>query len=148
MLRKLNHPSFAKLNWVYYTKPTFFKDKVNYTPQPNTDTKLKNTGNEKEQFDLKMQNQLDWVHMVTDYYPEGSLNDLLMRKGNTLKEYEIQKIAKSLLSAISCCHTELGIVHTNLNPDSIAVQFKEKMYHTRLINLSHHFKGTHKNISQ
>ena len=95
-----------------------------------------------------MQNQLDWVHMVTDYYPEGSLNDLLMRKGNTLKEYEIQKIAKSLLSAISCCHTELGIVHTNLNPDSIAVQFKDKMYHTRLINLSHHFKGTHKNISQ
>ena len=94
-----------------------------------------------------MQNQLDWIHVVTDYYPEGSLNDMLMRRGNTFKEYELQKLAKSLLSAVSYCHTELGIVLTNLNPESVAAQFKDKMYHTRLINLSHHFKGTEKMIA-
>ena len=59
--------------------------------------------------------------MVTEYYPEGNINELLMRKGNTFKEYELQKLVKSLLSTISYCHTELGIVHSNLNPDSIAV---------------------------
>ena len=94
-----------------------------------------------------MQNQLEWIHIVTDYYPEGTLNDLFIRRGNNFKEYELQKLIKSLLSAISYCHTELGIVYQNLNPESIAVQIKDRMYHTRLINFSHHFKGTENLIS-
>ena len=44
--------------------------------------------------------------------------DLLLKKA-TFKEFELQKIAKSLLSAISYCHTELGIVISNINPESI-----------------------------
>ena len=34
LLRKINHPCFAKLNWVYYTKPNFFKGTINHTPIP------------------------------------------------------------------------------------------------------------------
>ena len=50
-------------------------------------------------------------------------------------------MAKSLLSAISYCHTELGIVIAALNPESIACQFDGKVFNTRLINFSYQFKG-------
>ena len=73
MLRKVNHPGFAKLNWVYYTRPTFFKGAIEHTPVPGLENtkdivqklrletvskKLEPAGrhqlNHKKQFDLLM----------------------------------------------------------------------------------------------
>ena len=105
-MRKMNHPCCPKINWVYHTKPDYFSDAIDHNPLPKiSDSKIimnkryketvhqirkesrRKDGN-KKQFDLLMQNQLDWLHVVTDYYPEGNLQDLLLRKA-TFKEYEL-----------------------------------------------------------
>ena len=88
-----------------------------------------------------MQNQIDRIHLVTEYYPEGNLCDLMMDKV-TFEEHEVQQIVKGLLSIIWYCHSELGIVLSNLNPESVAYQSINDTYHVRLINFSHHFKGS------
>ena len=37
---------------------------------------------------IKMENQRDWIHIVTDYYAEGSFYDYISKQGKIM-EYEI-----------------------------------------------------------
>lgn len=41
-----------------------------------------------EQMSIKMENQRDWIHVVTEYYSDGNLHDYIT-KNNKMKEYEI-----------------------------------------------------------
>ena len=66
-----------------------------------------------------MQEQIDKIHLISEYYPEGNLYDLMMEKAY-FEEHEVQQIVKGLLSIIWYCHSELGIVLSNLNPESVA----------------------------
>ena len=93
------------------------------------------------------ENQRDWVHLVSEYYPEGNLSDMIMDKVN-FKEHEMVNIIRGVLSAITYCHMSLNLVIANLNPEGIACEFKTKEYHTRVVNFSHSFQGPYKYVRQ
>jgi len=92
------------------------------------------------------ENQRDWVHVVTDYYPGGSLNDYLVNKV-IFKEHEIVNMIRGILAAITYCHFNLRIIIGNLNPEGIVCDFKSKAYHTRVVNFNHSMPGPHKFVT-
>ena len=92
------------------------------------------------------ENQRDWVHVVSDYYSGGSLNDHLMNKA-IFKEHEMVNLIRGILSAITYCHFNLRIIIGNLNPEGIVCDFKSKAYHTRIVNFNHTLPGPYKYVT-
>ena len=93
-----------------------------------------------KQMTIKMENQRDWVHLVTDYYPGENLMDHICSKVN-FKEHELVNIIRGILSAITYCHMNLRLIIGNLNPESIVCDFRTKYYHTRVVNFNHIIMG-------
>ena len=94
---------------------------------------------------IKHENQRDWVHLVSEYYPGGNLADKICAKVN-FKEHELVNIIRGILAAITYCHYNLNMAIGNLNPEGIVCDFKAKAYHTRVVNFNHHLEGPYKYV--
>lgn len=92
---------------------------------------------------LLHENQRDWVHIVTDYYPEGNLADYIAKKV-FFKEHEMVNIIRGILSAITYCHFNLLTIIGNLNPEAIVCDFSCKEYHTRIVNFNHRLEAPYR----
>ena len=91
-----------------------------------------------------MENQRDYLHIVSKYYPEGNLTKLVMEKLYKVEidEDYIRGLAMSILGTITYCHKDLGIIIGNLNPESIVLDNGVSKHHTRLVNLNHFISNT------
>ena len=83
-----------------------------------------------------MENQRDYMHIVSKYYPDGNLTKLVMEQIN-LSEELIRDIAMSILATITYCHKDLGIIISNLNPEHFVIDRGISKSHTRLVNMNH-----------
>ncbi len=72
-------------------------------------------------------------YIVMDYMPGQSLAQKLQTSG-TLSPAETIKIATSVLSALSCCHSQ-GIIHRDLKPSNIILSDKnDDQYPAKLVD--------------
>ena len=98
------------------------------------------------QLTIEMENQRDWVHVVTDYYPDGTLEDYIFKKLE-FREHEIAAIVRGILAGITYCHYNLKVIIGNLNPQGIVCDFKAAPHHTRIVSFNNLIAGSHRYVT-
>lgn len=115
--------------------------------RPEVQKNIPKPGQLPKQMTVLMENQRDWIHLVSDYYPEGNLSQLILKKVN-FREHELVNIIRGILAAITYCHFNLNLIIANLNPEGIVCEFNAKEYHTRVVSFNHSFAGPYKYVRQ